>query len=78
MFNLQINKYWDGGNWRWNYGNMFYVYQVLSYLNVYSFNNDGSAGANILTLHHQKLDAVTGGVKVAQIILTVQDLSIGH
>ena len=38
MFNLQINKYWDGGNWRWNYGNMFYVYQVLSYLNVYSFN----------------------------------------
>lgn len=23
MFNLQINKYWDGGNWRWNYGICF-------------------------------------------------------
>lgn len=55
MFNLQINKYWDGGNWRWNYGNMFYVYQVLSYLNVYSFNNDGSAGANIINIASSKI-----------------------
>ena len=78
MFNLQPNQYWDGGNWRWNYGNMFYVYQVLSYLNIYSFNNDGSAGANIINIASSKLDAVTGGVKVAQIILTVQDLFTGH
>ena len=55
MFNLQINKYWDGGNWRWNYGNMFYVYQVLSYLNVYSFNNDGSVGANIINIASSKI-----------------------
>ena len=55
MFNLQPNQYWDGGNWRWNYGNMFYVYQVLSYLNVYSFNNDGSAGANIINIASSKI-----------------------
>ena len=55
MFNLQPNQYWDCGNWRWNYGNMFYVYQVLSYLNIYSFNNDGSAGANIINIASSKI-----------------------
>lgn len=78
MFNLQPNQYWDGGNWRWNYGNMFYVYQVLSYLNVYSFNNDGSAGANIINIASSKIGCRYWWGKVAQIILTVQDLSIGH
>ncbi len=55
IFNLQSNRYWDGGNWRWNYGNMFYVYQVLSYLNVYSFINDGGKGSNIVNIASSKI-----------------------
>lgn len=54
-YSLQMNSYWNGGNWRWDYGNMFYVYQVLSYLNVYSFKNDGSAGANIINIASSKI-----------------------
>jgi len=48
QFMLQSNQYWDGGNWRWNYGNMFYVYKVLSYLNISEdIKDDGTLGTQI-------------------------------
>lgn len=48
QFNLKTNKYWDGGNWRWDYGNMYYVYKVLSYLNISEkITDDGTVGNKI-------------------------------
>lgn len=55
LFSLKTNNYWDGGAWRWNYGNMFYVYQVLSFLDVYSFVDDDSLGANIVNVATSKI-----------------------
>lgn len=56
QFDLKENKYWDGGNWRWNYGNMFYVYNVLSYLHISeAIQDDGTFGNKIAIKAQEKL-----------------------
>lgn len=56
LYSLKANDYWDGGNWRWDYGNMFYVYRVLNYLNVSEqFVNDGTIGGRIVEEAYKKI-----------------------
>lgn len=58
QYNLKANNYWDGGSWRWNYGNMFYVYKVLSYLKISDdtvIPYDGTLGSMIAAEAQKKI-----------------------
>lgn len=53
QYGLRVNSYWDGGNWRWSYGNMFYVYKVLSYMTITENITDNSSIGNRIAVEAQ-------------------------